>query len=82
MSDASLETIWRERVRQAELKYTQASAHAAKVQKEYAHQPRTQDGSYALQHALRVENETRQEYMHVLHLLTRLLVAGEKPEGE
>ena len=80
MSD--VEAVWRERVRQAELKYTQASAHAAKVQKEYAHEPHTPDGAYAVQQALRVENETRQEYMHVLHLLTRLLVAGEIPDEE
>ena len=80
MRDISLEALWRERVQHAELKYTQASAHAAKIQREYAQQPHTADDDCALQKALRVENETRQEYLHVLYLLTRLLVAGEKPE--
>ena len=82
MGDARLQALWRERVHQAELKYTEASAHAAKVQQEYAREPHTPDGAYALQQALQVENETRQEYMRVLHLLTRLLAAGEIPEGE
>lgn len=78
MSNASVEALWRERVRQAELNYTQASATAARIQKEYAEQPHTSDDHFALQQALRIEEETRQEYMHVLHLLTRLLVAGGK----
>ena len=81
MSDAGLEALWRERVRQAEVKYMQASAHAAKVQAEYGQQSHTSDDYYALQQALRVEDESRQEYMRVLHILTQLLVAGEIPEN-
>lgn len=81
MSEVGLEALWRERVRQAEAKYMQASAHAAKVQADYGQQPHTSDDHYVLQQALKVEDETRQEYMRVLHLLTRLLVAGEIPEN-
>ena len=61
---------WRERVRQAEAKYTQASAVAAKIQDRYGNQPPPDP---ALQDALRVENAARAEYMEALEILTRLL---------
>ena len=76
-----LQAEWQERVHQAELKYTQASAAAAKVQAEYkSQQPQTADRHYALQQALQVENDARHEYMRVLQIQTQLLVAGEIPK--
>ena len=55
---------WRERVRQAELKYTQASAVAAEIQA---------SGKGDLQYALRDEEAARAEYMQALEKLTGLL---------
>jgi hypothetical protein len=65
---------WRERLRQAQQQYMQASASAAKIQEEYAAQrPQTADGEYALQHALRAESLAREAYMKVLKVFTRML---------
>lgn len=76
-----LEAIWRERVHIAEEKYSLASAHCCKVQADYAGgQLPSPDGDYALQQAVKGEKEARAEYMKLLHILTRLLVAGEVPE--
>jgi hypothetical protein len=76
-----LEAIWRERVHIAEEKYSLASAHCCKVQADYRDgQLPSPDGDYALQQAVKGEKEARAEYMKVLHILTRLLVAGEIPE--
>jgi hypothetical protein len=75
------EAIWRERARIAEEKYSAASAHCCQIQADYAgeHLP-SADGNDALQQALKAETEARAEYMHVLHILSRLLVAGEIPD--
>ncbi len=76
MAHDNLTAVLRDRVRQAEEKYTHASAAAAKVEKEYI--PHTPDDH--LQQALLVVNGARQEYLRVLHILTQLLVAAEIPE--
>jgi len=56
--------VGRERVRQAELKYTQASARAAEIQA---------SGNGDLQEALRQEEKARAEYLQALERLRGLL---------
>jgi hypothetical protein len=62
--------VWRERVRFAEAKYTEASGIAAKIQDKHGEQPPPSD---ALQQALRDEEQARDEYMRALETLTGLL---------
>ena len=57
---------WRERVRQAELKYTQASARCCEMLTGNAPDD-------AVQQALRDEEAARAEYMHALEKLAGLL---------
>jgi len=76
-----LETVWHERLLQAENHYRQASAKLRVVQADYLeHSSPSADGNFALQHALRCENHARAEYVRVLRLFTRLILYGDPPD--
>ena len=75
-----LENIWHGHLRKAEESYSAAFKHACKVQGDYkARDLLSPDGEYALQQALRAENEARARYMTVLETYTHVLVHGELP---
>ena len=74
--------IWRGHLRAAEEKYSAATRHASEVQADYkAKDLPPADGNYALQQALRSENDARATYMAVLEIYTHVLVHGELPEN-
>lgn len=75
------EEIWREKLRQAETRYQLAAAHSRQVEAECSGglMP-SSDGNFALQKALRVEDNARAEYVQVLRTFTRLILYGEPPD--
>jgi len=75
--------MWRERLHTAEKKYGDASAEYRRVQEicKSGSMP-SADSIYALQQALRVENEARAEYIRVLQAFTRLVLTQEPSENE
>jgi hypothetical protein len=74
------EVIWREKLRQAESSYQTASAHTRQLRGDYTGGSiPAADGGFALQRALRFENDARLEYMRVLHTFTQLILHGEQP---
>ncbi len=75
-----LSYIWRGHLRAAQEKYSAASRRASQVQEDYKEgQPPSPDGVYALEQALRAENDARSKYMAVLEVYTHVLVHGELP---
>jgi hypothetical protein len=74
------EAIWRENLRQAEIRYQTASTHTRQLQGDYSGGSiPAADGGFALQRALQFENDARLEYMRVLHTFTQLILHGEQP---
>jgi hypothetical protein len=75
------EEIWRERLRQAEIRFQLAAAHSRQMHAEYSSGSMpSPDGQPALRKALKKENAARAEYMRVLRLFSRLILYGEHPE--
>lgn len=75
--------MWRGRLHTAEEKYRDASAEYLRRQEIYkSGSMPSADSNYALQQALRLENEARAEYMRVLQAFTRLVLNKETPENE
>ena len=82
-SRREVEELWRDRLHAAEARYQSASQEYRRIQAEF--QARTMpsaDSNYALQQALRVENDARTDYVHVLQTFARLILHGESPAGE
>ena len=78
-----LHEIWRVRVLKANEQYRFASAHYRNTQARYVSQEMpSADGSYALQQALRLENQARAEYRKVLRTFVRLVLHGDVPKDE
>ena len=77
------EEIWREKLRQAEIRYQLASAQIRQLQAEHGNGSiPSPDGDLVLRKALRSENAARAEYMRVLRVFTRLIIYGERPEAK
>jgi hypothetical protein len=76
-----VEQIWRAKFRQAQDRYQFATANTRRLQAEYSTSSvPPADGDFAVRNALRNENEARSEYMRVLHVFTKLILHGERPE--
>jgi hypothetical protein len=73
------EETWLEKLRQAGERYRLAMAECRLIQGEYRSMP-SSDGNFALQEALRIENQCRAEYKKVLNTFHRLILYGEPPD--
>lgn len=79
----ALEEMWRDRLHEAEDRFRNASEQYRRLQQQ--HQTGGVQAAVSkreLQEALRLENETRLEYMRVLQIFTRLVLRGVQPPEE
>ena len=74
------EEIWRDKLRQADIRYQLASVQYRQSQAEFLNGSVSPDGECALRKALRAENEARADYIRVLRLFTQLILHGERPD--
>jgi hypothetical protein len=79
-SKKELEDIWRERVREARLKYEDASDAFRATWSEHFESRLTADSTLARQQARDVETAALCEYVRVLRIYTDLTVHGKLPE--
>jgi hypothetical protein len=76
-----LEDIWRQRLQDAELRYTRSREQLRNVLRNFpAGKIPPPDGSYAYQQALRAENIALAEYTRVLRIFTDLVVGSKIPD--
>ena len=76
-----VEEAWRERLLAAQERYRSASEAYRRIQIEFqARSMSSADSNYALQQALRAENEARAAYVRVLNTFARLILQGEPPD--
>jgi hypothetical protein len=80
-SRQELEDIWRERVREARIKYEQASKAFRATWGEQFERELTTDPTFAIEQARNREVAALKEYMRVLKVFTDLVVHGKRPEG-
>jgi hypothetical protein len=78
-SKQALEDIWRQRVREARLRYEAASAAFRKTWGEHFEQRLSVDPTHAIQQARKVESEALAEYMRALKIFTDLVLHGKIP---
>jgi hypothetical protein len=75
-----LEAVWREKVRQARLKYQASSEAFNATWGEHFEQRLTADPTLAIQQARRREAADLEEYMHVLKGFSDLVLQGKVPD--
>ena len=76
-----LENIWRERVRNARLRYEETGKASDAIWEEHFGMTPTPDSSNAIQ-ARRIESQAFREYMRVQGIFTSLVLKGEVPPNE
>ena len=78
-SNYELENIWRERVRQARLRYEQESKAFRETWGEHFQNLLGLEGSLAIQQALKRESAALKEYVRVLSAFADLVLTGKAP---
>jgi hypothetical protein len=78
-SKGELEDVWRERLREARLKYQEASKAFRATWGEHFEKGLTADPTLAIEQARNVETAALSEYMRVLRVFTDLIVHGKLP---
>lgn len=77
-----LEDIWRERVKEAQLRYEQSSVQFRRVWSEYFDVRLNADGAHAISKAREAESRALADYARVLKIFSELVAAGKlPPEG-
>ena len=74
-----LEDTWRERVRNARIRYEQAAKTFRATWGEHFEERVTSDPTFAIQQARQVESEALAEYVRVLKIFTDLVIHGKLP---
>lgn len=78
-----LERQWRAQLDQARERYDFAVTQCRKTLQEHQHRLLPPpDGSAAVRLSLRLESDTRAEYMRILRIFTDLIVNGKTPETQ
>ena len=78
-SKRELEDVWRERLRDARLKYEQASKAFRATWGEHFESKLTADPTIAIQGARNLESQALAEYTRVLEVFADLVVNGKLP---
>jgi hypothetical protein len=78
-SERELEDFWRERLREARLKYEEASEVFKATRGEHFESRPTADLILAIQRARNIESQALSEYMRVLRVFADLVVHGKLP---
>jgi hypothetical protein len=81
-SRQELEEIWRQRVRQARLRYEDASAAFRSTWGEHFETRLSADPMHAIQQARKVESQALTEYVRVLKIFTELVLRGKAPRDQ
>jgi hypothetical protein len=78
-SERELEDVWRERLREARLKYEEAAKAFRATWGEHFESRPTADPTLAIQQARNIESQALSEYMRVLEVYADLVVNGKLP---
>src|SRR5215475_4826469 len=78
-SKQELEDFWRQRLREARLKYEEASKAFKATWGEHFETRLTADPTHAIQQARKAESRALSQYMRVLQVFTDLVVDGKLP---
>jgi hypothetical protein len=81
-SKRELEDVWRGRLREARLKYEEASKAFKATWGEHFESRLTADPTLAMQQARNIESPALCEYMQVLRVFADLVVHGKLPPGD
>jgi hypothetical protein len=81
-SRQELEEIWRQRVREARLRYEEACAAFRSTWGEHFETGLSADPTHAIQEARKVESQALAEYVRVLKIFTELVLRGEAPRDK
>ena len=73
------EVVWLEKLHAAEQRCRNATALVRSIQADLESIPAS-DGDFALEKALKLQNEALDEYARVLRTFTRLVIKGEPPD--
>ena len=76
-----LEDEWREKVRNARIRYEQATKAFRATWGEHFEERLTSDPTFAIEQSRKVESEALAEYVRVLKIFTDLVIHGKQPPG-
>ena len=79
-SRVELESLWRSRLQEAQLRLDFARNFLKEVQQDFPLSEPSTDGRYAYRRAIRLERLALQEYRHIQRILHDLVVNGKVPD--